>query len=97
MEATGFGWSFTIVLDHTKAQFSELSFFFRAYSMMRFYTKRFFAKFNGTRIWTAPHLNRNTDFLRGNETVSGKALAAGSPRHSPAASALPLTKVARSN
>jgi len=38
-------------------------------------------------------LNQNLDYYGGNETVSGKALA-GFARHLPAASALPLTKVA---
>ena len=44
--------------------------------------------------WTAPHLNQKLCYLRGSANVSGKALAAGFTRHSPAASALPLTKVA---
>ena len=47
--------------------------------------------------WTAPHLDQKLCYLRGNANVSGKALAAGFTRHSPAASALPLTKVALSN
>jgi len=47
--------------------------------------------------WTAPHVNQNIGYLRGNETVSGKALAAGSAHHRPAARALPLTKVRLSN
>jgi len=47
--------------------------------------------------WTAPHLNQKLSYLRGSANVSGKALTAGFTRHSPAASALPLTKVALSN
>jgi len=47
--------------------------------------------------WTAPHLNQKLCYLRGSANVSGKALAASFTRHSPAASALPLTKVALSN
>jgi len=47
--------------------------------------------------WTAPHLNQKLYYLRGSANVSGKALAAGFTRHSPAANALPLTKVALSN
>jgi len=43
--------------------------------------------------WTAPLLNQNIGFYRGSKTLTGKALAAGSTHHSPAASALPLTKV----
>jgi len=46
---------------------------------------------------TAPNLNHNTEYYGVNETVSGKALAAGFTRHSPAASASPLTKVALVN
>jgi len=52
----------------------------------------------------SPLLDQNIGFYRSSETVSGKALtvsgkalAAGSTHHSPAASALPLTKVALSN
>jgi len=42
-------------------------------------------------------LNQKLCYLRGSANVSGKALAAGFTRHSPAASALPLTKVALAN
>jgi len=47
--------------------------------------------------WTASHLNQKLSYLRGSTNVSGKALAAGFTRLSPAASALPLTKEALSN